>query len=104
MAPLVDRAAQQGDRAALGILHRAAQELAQLASAVRAQLWSTGDAVELAYAGGVFESSILRERFRLLVEMEEGSALAPPLHPPHMGALLEAYRAAGVNVEWRLTR
>jgi N-acetylglucosamine kinase-like BadF-type ATPase len=102
LAPLVDRAAEAGDRAALDILHRAAQELAQLAGAVRAQLWKPGDAVELAYAGGVFASSILRERFRLLIEMEEGNTLAAPRHPPHWGALIEAYRAAGMNVELRL--
>ena len=104
LAPLVDRAAEAGDRAALDILHRAAQELAQLAAAVRGQLWKPGAAVELAYAGGVFGSSILLDRFRLLVEMEGGNTLAPPRHPPHWGAVLEAYRAAGVNVELRLTR
>jgi len=31
--------------------------------------------------------------------MEAGNQLGPPQHPPHLGALLEAYRAAGLNVE-----
>jgi hypothetical protein len=44
---------------------------------------------------------MLLERFRILVEMEEGNQLAPPQHPPHLGALLEAYRAAGMKVELR---
>jgi hypothetical protein len=45
---------------------------------------------------------MLLERFRILVEMEEGNRLAPPLYPPHIGALLEAYGAAGLIVELRL--
>ena len=55
----------------------------------------------MAYSGGVFESRMLLERFRILVEMEAGNKLAPPQHPPHLGALLEAYRAAGLSVELR---
>jgi hypothetical protein len=31
--------------------------------------------------------------------MEEGNKLAAPQYPPHLGALLEAYRAAGMGVE-----
>jgi len=42
LAPLVDRAAAAGDAVALGILNRAAQELALLAAAVRSQLWKPG--------------------------------------------------------------
>jgi hypothetical protein len=53
------------------------------------------------YSGGVFESRMLLERFRILVEMEAGNKLAAPQHPPHLGALLEAYRAAGMGVELR---
>ncbi|HEY1221151.1 MAG: BadF/BadG/BcrA/BcrD ATPase family protein [Bryobacteraceae bacterium] len=99
LAPLVDRAAGEADAVALHIVNQAAQELAQLAAAVRAQLWKPGESAEIAYAGGVFESRLLLERFRILVEMEAGNQLGPPQHPPHLGALLEAYRAAGLNVE-----
>ncbi len=101
LAPLVDQAAVEADAVALHIVNRAAQELAQLAAAVRAQLWKPGEVVEIAYAGGVFESRLLLERFRFLVEMEEGNRLGPPRNPPHLGALLEAYRAAGMSVELR---
>ncbi len=101
LAPLVDRAAGVGDAVALHVVNQAAQELAQLAAAVRAQLWKPGEVVELAYSGGVFESRMLLERFRLLVEMEEGNKLGPPRYAPHLGALLEAYRAAGLSVELR---
>jgi hypothetical protein len=51
----------------------------------------------VAYIGGVFHSTLLRERFRLLIEAEEGSRLIAPIHGPAAGALLEAYRAAGLH-------
>jgi N-acetylglucosamine kinase len=101
LAPLVDQAAGEADAVAQYIVNQAAQELAQLAAAVRGQLWKPGEAVEIAYSGGVFESRMLLERFRILVEMEEGNKLVPPRYPPHLGALLEAYRAAGMGVELR---
>jgi N-acetylglucosamine kinase-like BadF-type ATPase len=93
LGPLVDAAALQGDGVAVEILNRAAQELALLAAAVRAQLWKPGEAVEVAYIGGVFQSRTLLERFRRLVELEDGDRCGPPLRSPAEGALLEAYRA-----------
>ncbi len=99
LAPLVDSAAQEGDAAAIRILNRAAQELALLAGAVRAQLWNPGDTVEVAYIGGVFRSKPVLDRFRLLVETESGNCCRPPLRSPAEGALLEAYRAAGLKVQ-----
>ncbi len=97
LAPLVDRAAEEGDAVARKILDNAGQDLALLAGAVRAQLWAPGEAVEVVYIGGVFESRPLLERYRLLVELEEGNRCGPPLHGPAEGALLEAMRAAGVR-------
>jgi N-acetylglucosamine kinase len=101
LAPLVDGAAGEGDPVALHIVNQGAQELAHLAAAVRAQLWKPGELVEVAYAGGVFQSPLLRERFRLLAEMEDANRVAPPQYPPHLGALIEAYRAAAMTVELR---
>ena len=95
LARLVDTAALQADGVAAGILAAAAQELAVLAGAVRGQLWKPGDPVELAYIGGVFESRLLLERFRMLVELDEATRCLPPRRGPAEGALLEAYRAAG---------
>ncbi len=103
LAPLVDRAASDGDGVAAEILNRAAQELALLAAAVRGQLWKPGDAVDVAYIGGVFQSRRLLERFRLLAEMEQGTRCAPPLHGPAEGALLEAWRAEGLNPTIKFT-
>jgi len=92
LASMVDDAATEGDAIALRLLDNAAQELALLAAAVRAQLWQPGDTVDVAYIGGVFASRHLLERYRTLVEFEAGNRCGPPLHGPAEGALLEAIR------------
>lgn len=95
LAELVDQAAEQGDAIARKILDESAQELAALASAVRGQLFSDDEAVRIAYIGGVFRSRTVRDRFIAL----SGSQTGPPLYGPAAGALLEAYRAAGIRCE-----
>ncbi|HMD70298.1 MAG TPA: BadF/BadG/BcrA/BcrD ATPase family protein [Bryobacteraceae bacterium] len=97
LAPLVDRAAAEGDAVAQRIVDSAAIQLAMLAGAVRGQLWQPGEPVDVAYVGGVFRSDRLREKFRLLMEMEPGVRCVAPLYGPDRGALLEAYRVAGVE-------
>jgi N-acetylglucosamine kinase-like BadF-type ATPase len=97
LAPLVDQAAAGGDGVASRILNQAAQELALLAAAVRGQLWPAGAAVEVAYIGGVFRSVQVLDRFRLLVELDSGARCHAPLRGPAEGALLEAYRSAGLK-------
>ena len=96
-APLVTRAAAEGDAVARGILIKAASELALLASAVRRRLFQPGETVRTAYMGGVFRSTVLRDQFRELIEQEPGNHCAPPLYAPAAGALLEAYRAGGIT-------
>jgi N-acetylglucosamine kinase-like BadF-type ATPase len=97
LARLVDGAAVEADAAAEEILNQAAQELAMLAASVRVQLWKPGEPIEVAYIGGVFESRMLLERFRMLVEFEAGAVCGPPKYGPAEGALLEAYRASGLG-------
>ena len=97
LARAVDGAALDGDPAAREILLNAAQQLATLAVSVRRRLFAPGKTVPVCYIGGVFRSHILLERFRQLVELEEGSRAAPPRHEPAAGALLEAYRAVGLH-------
>jgi N-acetylglucosamine kinase-like BadF-type ATPase len=94
---LVERAASEGDRVARGILLKAAAELALLASAVRRQLFERGETVRVAHMGGVFRSAIVREQFCALVQQEPGNHCGPPVYAPAAGALIEAYRAAGLN-------
>jgi len=94
---LVDQAAQSGDAAALEIIEVAAGELARLAGAVRKQLFAPGEEARVAYIGGVFRSAMLRECYIALVDSEPGNRCGPPEYGPAAGALIEAYRAAGIS-------
>jgi len=98
LAKLVDAAAIEGDPVARDILSNAAQQLALLALSVRGRLFAPGETALVCFAGGVFRSGFLLERYRQLVELEEGSLCRPPRYSAAAGALLEAYRAAGVVV------
>lgn len=97
-AKLVDEAAGEGDAVAREILLNAAQSLATLVAAVRRQLFHRSDPVRISYIGGAFASDILRERFGIIVELESGTHVHPPAFGPAAGALLEAYRLAGLHV------
>lgn len=97
LSQLVDRAALDQDQVAIGVLRNAAQQLAALAASVRHQLWTENEIVPVAYVGGVFQSRILLERFRELVEARDGNRCMPPRYGPATGALLEAYRAGGIR-------
>jgi N-acetylglucosamine kinase-like BadF-type ATPase len=97
LAKLVDEAAENGDATARNILNEAAQQLAILVAAIRGQLFQPEEAALVSYAGGVFRSRILLERFRMLTEMEGGNHVSPPVYDPAAGALLEAYQAAGMR-------
>ena len=96
---LVDRAAEEGDEVAASILSAAAQQLALFAASVRRQLWNPGEPARITWAGGVFGSAPLLARFKLLAEMEAGVRCEPPVYEPVAGALIEAYRAAGLPVK-----
>ncbi len=94
---LVDRAARGGDQIAAGILRHAGEQLASLAASIRVRLFEAGEPATVAYIGGVFRSALVRGRFRELVESEPGNRCAPPVYGPAAGALLEAYRSAGLK-------
>ena len=96
---LVDRVARDGDAVAREILLGAAQQLATLATAVRAQLFDDGANCSVSYLGGAFRSGILLDRYRMLMELEDGNRVAEPVYGPAAGALIEAYRVAGLKVE-----
>jgi N-acetylglucosamine kinase-like BadF-type ATPase len=98
LAPLVNGIAAAGDPVAVAILNNAAQHLAMLAGAVRRQLWREGEPSILSWAGGVFNSAILLERFRMLAQMDGTVTASAPEHSPAAGALLIAWRAAGLPV------
>jgi N-acetylglucosamine kinase-like BadF-type ATPase len=97
LAKVVDEVAVAGDAVAREILHGAAQSLAMLVSAARGRLFNAHDGVRVSYVGGVFRSAILLARMRALLELEDGNRVAAPEHSPAAGALIEAYRLAGIG-------
>ncbi|MEP7362576.1 MAG: BadF/BadG/BcrA/BcrD ATPase family protein [Acidobacteriota bacterium] len=96
---LVDEAAREGDHIARDILHAEAQQLATATAAVRRQLFVDGNLVPVSYIGGLFKSDFVLERFRTLVELEDGNRVQPPTYGPAAGALIEAYRLAKLPTE-----
>jgi N-acetylglucosamine kinase-like BadF-type ATPase len=94
---LVNHAAESGDPVALEILDTAARELALLAVAVRGELFAPGEATLVTYSGGVFGSRILLARFRDWMLSQAGVRVTAPVYGPAIGALLEAYGAAGLD-------
>ena len=97
LAKLVDQAAGEGDPMACEILARAGQALADLAGAIRPQLFASGEPARISYIGGVFRSPTVRQRFFDLVATDPANHVEAPLYGPAAGALLEAYRAAGIS-------
>jgi N-acetylglucosamine kinase-like BadF-type ATPase len=97
LAPLVDQAAAGGDVVAQEILRGAAQALATIVGVVRGRLFEPRKTVAVGYAGGMFRSPVVLERFRMLVEMADGNRVQAPRFGGAAGALIEAYRVAGVE-------
>lgn len=95
LAITVDRIASEGDPIATEILRGAAQQLAMLAASVR-RLISNEAPIRMSWIGGVFQSQILLERFRTLALLDSNTEAGPPLRSPAAGALLLAYRVAGL--------
>ncbi len=98
LATIVDEAALEGDEVARRIVDNAAQQLATITTAVREQLFEEGEPVLVSYAGGVFRNTLLLERFIALVERFVDCRCAAPLYKPSAGALIEAWRAAGLSL------
>jgi N-acetylglucosamine kinase-like BadF-type ATPase len=97
LARVVEEASSAGDEPARQLLAVAAHSLGTLASSVRRLLFAEHMPVLVSYVGGVFRNSRVLNRFRLLVELEAGNKLVAPQFGPAAGALLEAYRIAGVK-------
>ena len=103
LAQVVDQIAESGDPVAIDLMNVAAQQLALLAAAVRRQLFRENEPSKLAWIGGVFGSDMLLSRFRMLIELEGSVTAGPPAHAPAVGALMLAYRAAGLRVSVQQT-
>ncbi len=96
-ARLVDEAAQAGDAVASEIIQNAAAHLARLTAVIRRRLFPPEDQIRGAYVGGTFRSRLLLTHYRTLVENAGNCTLIAPLYDPAVGALLEAFRAAGLH-------
>lgn len=99
MSQLVDEAAGEGDEVAADILVEAAQHLAGLTLAARMQVFTPQEEARAAYIGGVFKCGRLLEEFRRRLERGGNTKVAAPAYGPAAGALLEAYRLAGVEAQ-----
>ena len=95
LSQIVAVAAAEGDRAAQGVIEQAAQELADLVTAVRAHLEVPRDAlISVSYSGGMFQlgerltaplmSGLKRESLRY--------TLIEPRFSPDIGAAIQAAR------------
>ena len=98
LSRLVDDAARDGDAVARAILTNAAHHQAAYVAAVNAQLFTAPEPVVVAPIGGVWRSDILRHEFQQLIELTDGQKLIAPRYGPAAGALIEAYRLAGMSV------
>jgi N-acetylglucosamine kinase-like BadF-type ATPase len=90
---IVAKAAGLGDIAALDVFRRAAQELAQIAEALRRKLgYEAAEPVRLSYSGGAFSAGdVLLTPFKeALAASSPAFVLCRPLYDPHYGAALYA--------------
>ena len=98
LSQVVQKAAEEGDLIAQDILDVAAQQLALITISARRMLFKEDESARIAFIGGVFRTPRLLQRFHTLVKKNPLNEVGPPTYGPAAGALLEAYRAAGVSV------
>jgi N-acetylglucosamine kinase-like BadF-type ATPase len=95
---LVTQAAGAGDLVAAGILRNGATELATYVKGVYTTLVHAGEAMKIAYIGGVFRSMPLLARFKELIQAETAIEPGPPQFGPAAGAVIQAMQSAGVFI------
>jgi N-acetylglucosamine kinase-like BadF-type ATPase len=99
IAPLVFKAAKNGDRVAKGIVEEAGRELGTLASAVMEALGLTKN-VEIALVGSIFkQKELLLDSLRDAVPSEANVTFCAPRFPPVIGAALLALKKIGVKTD-----
>lgn len=98
LSRLVARAAAQGDDAARRVFTEAGQELAAIVDSIRRRLqYPPGEAVNLSWSGGVFQSGelILEPFRRQLSTWSPDYRFVTPRYSPAMGAAIYAARLSG---------
>ena len=99
LAPLVHGAAIEGDEVARTLVERGGGELARLAARVVAQLDFGRGKMPVAPVGGGFQMRLVREAFeRSLAATVEQASIVRPRFGPEVGALIGAYRLAGLTI------
>jgi N-acetylglucosamine kinase-like BadF-type ATPase len=96
-ASLLDQAEREDDEVARLILTEGGGELAKYVQHVHDALFRSGESVEIAYIGGVFQSDLLRSVFVDRVKMVIGSVAHRPKLSPAAGALLRSLREDSVT-------
>ena len=94
-APLVSRAAEEGDTVARAIVKEAAAKLAWFVEGVYRSLFNSEATVQVAYVGGVFKSGVLLKEFEAQIEAAIRCRTQAPRFNPAGGAVLEALRLDG---------
>ncbi|WP_066583925.1 N-acetylglucosamine kinase [Sphingomonas pruni] len=98
LAPIVAEAAAAGDPAAIRIQDLAAEELAAIAEALRAELgFGPDEDVPLSWSGGVLANDAsIRARLEARLRQVGPYRFVAPLHSPAYGAALYAAHQVGV--------
>lgn len=98
-AGAVHGAAQDGDETAHAIISEAGSALAALAAAVTRKLYDLSESADVACVGGVFRGALARASFAASLATDSPRArVVNSRYDPATGALLLAYRAAGVKL------
>jgi len=100
LSKIVSEEAENGDAESRDILVRGAAELIGISTAVRGMLFPPTAPARLSPIGSVWKSRILQEAFLdIWTRHNPLNSFGPPAMGPAAGALLEAFRIAGVSAE-----
>jgi hypothetical protein len=75
--------------------------MAEFVAAIRGTLWDNEDVVTASYIGGVFRSALVLATFTEALESRSKIRVRPPVWGADAGALIEAYRLAGIHPDLR---
>lgn len=107
LPPLLFEAAAAGDEVARGLVARAGEEVGKTAAALIERLGLRGTDVEVVLGGSVFrgEGSLLLEAVRTTIRQSAPRArIVLPEFQPVVGAVFQAMRDLGIDVDDRIRR
>src|SRR5688572_3562694 len=103
LAPLVIRAAREGDQVALSLLDQGASDLAEIVNAVAVKLGFVGQNFELALVGGLFNAGeiVLSPLYVAIQKRLTDCRIVFAELPPASGAALLALKNLGISLSSR---